>query len=136
MGVFQSEKSFTCDPAMINVIADRIVKDFQADGYECGSLDGDYGIKQISIRKGNSIFKTVLGLKTALNVKISPLGANSILINASIGLFETQALPTTIMLFLFWPVIATQIWGLIQQSRLDDRVMEIADKTIKTAGRY
>ena len=36
-----------------------------------------------------------------------------------------EIVPTVIMLLWFWPVLITQIWGLVQQSRLDTRVMEI-----------
>lgn len=133
MGVFQSEKIFTCNPGLISVIANNIVNDFQADGYECGVVPTAYNGIQVSIRKGG-MFKAALGLKTALNVTISPVSASSINIKAGVGLFEQQAIPTAIMLFVFWPVIVTQIWGLVQQSNLDDRVMDIAARTIKFAG--
>jgi hypothetical protein len=33
------------------------------------------------------------------------------------------------MLF-FWPVLLTQIWGLIQQSNLDDKAAEIVENVI------
>lgn len=128
MGVFQSEKSFSCDPALINAIANRIVMEFQRDGYECALVPCSYGT-QVSIRKGG-IFKAVLGLKTALNVSITPLSASAINIKAGVGLFQLQAIPTAIMWFAFWPVIVTQIWGLVQQSHLDDQVMVIAEKVI------
>lgn len=130
MGVFQSEKTFTCNPALIEVIANNIIREFQTDGYECGVIPCLYGF-QVSIRKGG-LFKAALGLKTALNVTIVPVNSNTITVKAGIGLFEQQVVPTAIMLFVFWPVIVTQIWGLVQQSHLDDRVMEIAERTIKT----
>jgi hypothetical protein len=33
------------------------------------------------------------------------------------------------MLF-FWPVLITQIWGMVEQSKLDDKALEIAQDTI------
>lgn len=132
MGVFQSEKMFNCNPAMINAISVYIINEYQRDGYECGVILGKSGGRQISIRKGG-IFKTVLGLKTSLNVNISPNGPNTINVKANVGLFETQALPTMIMWFAFWPVIVTQIWSLVQQSHLDEQVMDIVEKAIKSA---
>ena len=128
MGVFQSERTFSCNPALISEIAENIVKEFQQDGYECGIVPCSFGT-QVSIRKGG-MFKAALGLKTALNVSITPVGSNAINIKAGVGLFQQQAIPTAIMLFVFWPVIVTQIWGLVQQSNLDDKVMTIAEKTI------
>ena len=34
------------------------------------------------------------------------------------------------MLF-FWPVLITQIWGIVQQSKLDDKALEIAEEVLK-----
>jgi len=31
------------------------------------------------------------------------------------------------MLF-FWPVLITQIWGLVEQAKLDDRALEVAER--------
>lgn len=131
MGVFESQKTFSCNPALINTIAEQIVKEYTIDGYECGIIHTGYGT-QVSIRKGG-MFKAALGLKTALNVTITPVSSNAIRIKAGVGIFEQQAIPTAIMLFLFWPVIVTQIWGLVQQSHLDDQVMLIAERTIAEA---
>ena len=132
MGVFESEKSFSCDPALISQIAQNIITEFQRDGYECAMVPLACG-SQVSIRKGG-MFKAALGLKTSLNVVITPIpNANAITIKAGVGLFEQQAIPTAIMLFVFWPVIVTQIWGLVQQSNLDDKVMTIAERTIVAA---
>ena len=33
------------------------------------------------------------------------------------------------MLF-FWPVLLTQIWGMVEQSKLDDKALEIAKDVI------
>lgn len=132
MGVFESQKSFSCNPALINQIAYNIVSDFQKDGFECSIVPNGFGT-QVSIRKGG-MFKAACGLKTSLNVLISPIpNANAINIKAGVGLFEQQAIPTVITLMFCWPVLFTQIWGLIQQSHLDDKVMIVAERTVKAA---
>ncbi len=128
MGVFESERTFSCNPSLINVISESIVREFQRDGYECAMVPCPFGT-QVSISKGG-IFKAALGLKTALNVSVSAAGNNSVYIKAGVGLFKLQAIPTAIMWFVFWPVIVTQIWGLVQQSHLDDRVMAVAERVI------
>ncbi|GHT28811.1 hypothetical protein AGMMS49574_03870 [Bacteroidia bacterium] len=125
MGTFKSVKTFYAPVSMIPGIADEITTVLSGEGYEVKSdrlIGGGY---DISIRKGD-VFKAVLGMKTALKVDIHPTG-NSIYIEASVGIFGQQAIPTVISMFFLWPVLLTQIWGLIQQSKLDDRVIDIAE---------
>ena len=78
----------------------------------------------ISITKGG-VFKAVLGLKTALKISLQPRD-NAVLFDANVGIFGQQAIPTMISMLLFWPVLITQIWGLVEQSQLDDRALEAA----------
>jgi hypothetical protein len=68
-------------------------------------------------------------MKTALKVTLIP-SATGISFDASVGIFGQQALPTIISMLFFWPVIITQIWGLIEQSKLDDKALKIAQDTI------
>ena len=75
------------------------------------------------------MFKAVLGMKTALKVHVYPVTEN-IRIDAGVGIFGQQVVPTLISMFLFWPVLITQISGMISQAKMDDRVMEIAADTI------
>ena len=82
----------------------------------------------ISITKGGA-FKAVLGMKTALKVTLLPHG-NLISFEAGVGIWGQQAIPTVISMFFFWPVLITQIWGMIEQSKLDDRALEIANDVI------
>jgi hypothetical protein len=58
------------------------------------------------------------------------LSDKSIAFEAGVGIFGQQAIPTIISMFFFWPVLLTQIWGLIQQSNLDDKAAEIVEKVI------
>ena len=51
-----------------------------------------------------------------------------------IGIFGQQVIPTIITMFIFWPVILSQLWGIVKQSQLDDRVMIIAANTIARSG--
>lgn len=128
MGTFKSNKTFYASPSLIPAIAQSIATEFGNDGYQvqCDSLLS--GGCDISITKGG-LFKAVLGMKTALKVNIMPSG-NGININAGVGIFGQQAIPTVISMFFFWPVIITQITGLISQAKMDDRVMDIAAATI------
>ncbi len=131
MGTFKSSRLFDAPPALIEqIVADVentfINKEFTVEKDEL--LSGGY---DISLTKGN-IFKAVLGMKSALKVLVRPQN-NGIYIEAGVGIFGQQAIPSAITLFIAWPVLVTQIWGLVKQSKLDDVVMQVAQETINNA---
>ncbi len=128
MGVFKTSKLLYGNPSMIPQISEKIAEDFKNDGYEVTTIDLTTGGKEISITKGG-MFKAIIGMKTALKIKLIP-GDNRIQFDAGVGIFGLQAIPAAIALFVTWPVILTQIWGLIQQSKLDDKALEIAEGVI------
>ena len=98
------------------------------EGFTAKSDSYAGGVYDISLAKGN-VFKAVLGMKSALKVSLTPQG-NAIHINAGVGIFGQQAIPTAITMFVFWPVLIPQIWGMVQQSKLDDKAIAIAEKVI------
>ena len=128
MATFSTKKTLYGSTSLIPTIGNRIQEEFQNDGYEV-SMDalssGGYGI---SITKGG-VFKAVLGMKTALKVTLLPQG-NNIHFEAGIGIWGQQAIPTVISMLFFWPVLITQIWGMVEQSKLDDKALEIAQDVI------
>lgn len=128
MGLFNTKTTLYADPALIPAIADRICSDFAAEGYEISRDNLVSGGTDISITKGG-MFKAVIGMKTALKVTLMPQG-NSIEFDAGVGIFGQQAIPTLISLFITWPVLLTQIWGLVQQSKLDDKALAAAHAVI------
>ncbi|MDO4930514.1 MAG: zinc ribbon domain-containing protein [Bacteroidales bacterium] len=132
MGTFNTKKELMGNPSLIPVIAENIEADFANDGYEVKSEALVSGGYDISLTKGG-MFKAVLGMKTALKVTLLPNGS-TISFEAGIGIFGQQVIPTLIMLFVTWPVIITQIWGLVKQADLDDRALKIAENTIAQYG--
>lgn len=128
MGTFNTKAILNGNPSLIPAIADRLCAAFAADGYEINRDNLYNGGVDISITKGG-VFKAVLGMKTALKITLIPQG-NSISFEAGVGIFGQQAIPTIIMLFFAWPVLLTQIWGLVQQSSLDDKALAIAQAVI------
>jgi hypothetical protein len=76
----------------------------------------------VSISKGN-LFTSVMGMQTALNVELEPI-SGGVMVKAGIGVFGHQVLPSLISLFVFWPVLITQIWGVVQQSQLDEQALQ------------
>ena len=132
MGTFNTKQVIFGSPALIPTIADEIVKQFQSEGFEVTKQDMSTGGCDISITK-TGFFKAVLGMRSALKVTLLPQG-NAINFEAGVGIFGQQAIPTIISMFFLWPVLITQIWGMVEQSKLDDKALEIANRVIVEHG--
>ena len=120
---FTSSRVFNVASNRIPDMAQTLEQELRKDGYETRRdvlLGGDV---VVSVTKGG-LFKAVVGMKTALKIELRADNGN-VLAKTSVGIWGHQIVPTVIMLLWFWPVLITQIWGLVQQSRLDTRVMEI-----------
>lgn len=128
MATFNTKKILYGSPSLIPIIADSMQTKFKADGYEVTMDSLSSGGYDISITKGG-FFKAVLGMKTALKITLLPQDGN-IKFEAGVGIFGKQIIPTLIMWYVAWPVILTQIWGLIQQSKLDDEALRIAEEVV------
>lgn len=128
MATFSTKKTLYGSTSLIPNIANRIQEEFQNDGYEVSMDALSSGGYDISITKGG-VFKAVLGMKTALKVTLLPQG-NNIHFEAGVGIWGQQAIPTVISMLFFWPVLITQIWGLVEQSSLDDRALALAEQAI------
>lgn len=130
MGVFESSK-VVFDTGEVNI--DAVLEDarhyFQAKGFDIKTERLAGGGGHASVTKGG-IFRAVLGLKTGLNIKIEPRG-QSWFIGTSVGVFGQQAIPTIIMLFVAWPVLLTQIWGLVRQAKLDDEAISVVEQSLQ-----
>jgi hypothetical protein len=129
MGVFNSSRVYYASPALIPLVASDIADAFRAHGYEVSHQPLLAGGADLSLRKGG-MFKAVLGMKTALKVVIQPQGTN-IVADASIGIFGQQAVPMVISMFFLWPVLLTQVWGMVEQSNLDDQVLQKIGEAIE-----
>ena len=128
MSSFNTKQLLAGSPSLIPTIANNICSAFRAEDYEVVSDALSSGGYDISITKGSK-FKAVLGMRTALKITLLPMG-NKIQFEAGVGIWGQQAIPTIISMFFFWPVLITQIWGLVQQSKLDDKALNIAKDTI------
>lgn len=129
MAAFSTKRTLFCSTSLLPEMAGCLQEYFERDGYEVKVTELSTGGYDISITKGG-VFKAVLGMKTALKITLTPLSDKSIAFEAGVGIFGQQAIPTIISVFFFWPVLLTQIWGLIQQSNLDDKAAEIVEKVI------
>ena len=85
-------------------------------------------------KKGN-LFKVVLGLQTALKIRISP-AVPHVYVKASVGIFGQQAIPTALTVCVWWPFAIPQLWGMIQQNKLDKLVMDKIQNEFNRLARY
>lgn len=128
MGTFNTHKIINAEPSLIPAMANKITDYFKSQGYEVDVQVSDLGTYDISLTKGG-MFKAVLGLKTALKVTLKP-EADRVSFDAGIGIFGQQLIPALIMYFVAWPVLLTQIWGMVQQAKLDDTALMLAESVV------
>lgn len=129
MGVFNTKAILKGDSKLMPAIADRICKEFKEEGYEGYRDYLGNGSIDISLAKGD-FFKSILGMDTALKIRLEPQD-NAISFDAGIGIFGKESIPTMISMLFMWPILLTQIWGLVKQSKIDDKALEIAESVIK-----
>lgn len=128
MGTFNTHKIINAEPSLIPAMANKITDYFKSQGYEVDVQVSDLGTYDISLTKGG-MFKAVLGLKTALKVTLKS-ELDKVSFDAGIGIFGQQLIPALIMYFVAWPVLLTQIWGMVQQSKLDDTALMLAESVV------
>lgn len=130
MGSFNTHKVINADPFLVPAMSNKIAEHFQSQGYEVDVQVSELGTHDISLSKGG-VFKAVLGMKTALKVTLKPY-AGKVAFDAGIGIFGQQLIPTLVMYFIAWPVLITQLWGMVQQAELDDTALKLAESVISS----
>lgn len=128
MGTFNTTKFIPTAMRDFDPVIIRAEEYFRSLGYEFSRGDSASGY-YFSISKGG-MFKAVLGMKTALNVEMVPM-TGGVSVTAKVGIFGQQIIPTLISTFFLWPVLLTQISGMVQQSKLDDQVVQFLEQTIR-----
>lgn len=128
MGTFSSSRTFPYAVEDLSPVAQDVAQHFQGQGYDVAANPIDTGGWYVSISKGG-VFKAILGLRTALNVEIEPMGDGTSA-KARVGIFGQQAIPTMITLFLFWPAVFGQIWGMAQSAGLDDEALATVERSL------
>ena len=132
MGAFKSKKIIYGDPSRIPYIAEEIRKSFMSEGFEVRIVDPNRG-NEIYITKGG-LFKAALGLRSALKVVMKPNREGNIDFEAGISIVKQQLIPTLLTVCVFSPVVIAQIWGMINQSNLDEKAIEIAERAMYQYG--
>lgn len=129
MGIFNSSKVLYGNSDLISTIAHEIECAFRLDGYDVDSVISSNGWREVTITKGG-LFKRCLGMKTAMKVILY-----NIKFKTEPGIFGNQVIPVILVASGLWIVLIPQIWGLIRQSKLDDRALEIAERIVYASKR-
>lgn len=128
MGTFKTKKTIYGSPVQIPYVAEQLSLAFAAEGYETGIKDTADG-KEVNITKGG-LFKAALGLRSALNIKMRPTRDGYIDFEAGVSIIKQQFVPTLVTVWLFSPVVIAQIWGMIKQSKLDEKALAVAERAV------
>ena len=128
MGAFTTKKTLYGNASQIPSVAEKIRKAFVAEGYEVRIDNPDSG-HEIYITKGG-LFRAALGLRSALKVIMKPSRDGNINFEAGISIIKQQFVPTVITMCFFSPVVIAQIWGMIKQSKLDEKAVAIAERAL------
>ena len=128
MSAFTTKKTLYGTPSQIPAIAEQIRQAFVTDGYEV-KIDNPANGQEIYITKGGFV-KAALGLRSALKVTMKPARDGNINFEAGVNIFKQQFVPTVITMCFFSPVVIAQIWGMIKQSKLDEKAVLVAERAL------
>ena len=129
MGTFNSSKTVPYVVDDLAPVAQEVMHYFEAQDFEVTEEHLPAGGVQVSIRRGGT-FKAIIGMKTALNIKIEPVDGGT-QVDAGVGIFGQQAIPTVITALVFWPVIIAQVWNMAQEAKLDEEAIGVAEESLK-----
>ena len=129
MGTFSSSRTVPYIVEDLAPVAQDVMGHFEQQDFEVTETHIPTGGVQVSIRRGGT-FKAIIGLRTALNIRIEPV-ANGTRVEAGVGIFGQQAIPTAITLLVFWPVVIAQVWNMSQEAKLDEEALRVAEESLK-----
>ena len=129
MGTFDSAKVFPYTVENLEPVAQDVMTHFQERDFDVTGSPIPTGGQFVSINKGG-MFKAVAGMRTGLNIELVPM-ANGTQVSAKAGIFGRQAVAGTVTLLVFWPLIIPQIWGMAQNSGLDEEALNVAEDSLK-----
>ncbi len=128
MAAFESAQIFPVVVDDLSPVARDVMQYFESRDYQVSGKQTDTQGWLVSVHKGGG-FKQIMGMQSALNIQIEPTSAGT-LAKAGIGIFGQQAIPTVLTMFIAWPVIIPQIWGLVQQSNLDEEALTAVQQSL------
>jgi len=133
MSAFKSERLIPISVTDLGSVARELTEHFKQRNYQVECMQSPDGAWEVGITRGN-VFKAVLGLKSAMKVKLEACPQGT-MVHARVGIFGKQAVPTAISMFVAWPVLLTQIWGMIREAELDNEAVKVVEVSLRRAQR-
>jgi hypothetical protein len=133
MSVFKSEKLINIVVDDLAPVVEELSQHFRDREYEVAHVQTQPQGWEVAVTKGG-VFKAVVGLKTALKIQVVGQDTGTS-VKAGVGIFGRQAVPTAISMLVFWPVLLTQVWGLIKQAGLDDEAVKVVEVSLSRRSR-
>ena len=128
MSILKACKTLPVAVADLMPVAEAVTKHFADLDYEVSGEQTGPQRWEIGIHKGGT-FRAVVGMKVALRIRIETIGSTT-RVEAGIGLLESQGIYAAVSMLAFWPVLVTQTWGLLKQSKLDEEAIAVAEETL------
>lgn len=127
MALTDSSRIFTTQVQDIESILAYCESYFTAKGYQVSTeVLANGGFVSLTT---SGIFKSVSGMNTGLNITLTQM-KGAISVTMKIGLFGKQLVPTAITMLVFWPMLIPQIYGLVQQNKLDEEAYSVINAAI------
>ena len=126
---YKTEKIISDNALVIPYVEMELKLYFEHEGFEYRS-EKNNGVINIFVKKGN-LLQEYMGLHSALNIRLIPTYSGKVNFIAEIGFWEHQIKASIISLFAASFVLGSQLWGVIRQSHLDDKALEVAELAVK-----
>ena len=128
MGTFNSSTTVPYHVEDLSPVAQDVMRHFEQQDYEVTETPISTGGVQVSIRRGG-VFKAIIGLKTALNVRIEPV-ANGTKVEAGRHL-RAAGHPDGDHVAGILAVIIAQVWNMAQEAKLDEEALRVSEQSLK-----
>ena len=128
MGLLSSTRYFSVKDVGLAPVAQDVMAYFREQGYRVAGEETLSRGWHISLQKGN-VFKMIAGLTTALKIDLERSG-DVVSAKTSVGIFGMQAIPTAITVLVYHPLLLAQLWGLVQQYKLDEEALNCVERTL------
>jgi zinc ribbon protein len=126
--MFKSEKFVPISVPDLAPVAQELAEHFKQRDYQVECVPLPTAGWEVGITRGG-MFKAAVGLRSALKIQIEPNPAGTV-VRAGAGVFGKQAIPTAITMFVAWPVLLTQVWGLVREAGLDGEAVKVVEVSL------
>src|ERR1700722_3421186 len=123
MNPFKSEKLIPISVPDLAPVAHELQAHFEQRRYQVECQLVLPGVWEVGVTRGG-MFKAAMGLKSSMKVQLKGVDGGT-MVQARVGIFGKQAIPTMVTMLVLWQMIFLQAWTLIRESALDDEAVRV-----------